>query len=33
MIPFQAGTSRIAAVDGQLCDRNTFLVEIRDHLL
>jgi hypothetical protein len=31
MIPFQVGTSRVAAVDRQL--RDTFLTEIIDHLL
>jgi hypothetical protein len=33
MIPFQAGSARVAAVDRQLRDRDTFLAEIKDRLL
>jgi hypothetical protein len=33
MIPFQAGSARVAVVDCQLRDRDTFLAEIKDRLL
>jgi hypothetical protein len=33
LIPFQPGSTRVAAVDWQLRDRDTFIVEIREWLL
>jgi hypothetical protein len=33
MISFQEGTTKVPAVDRQLRDRDTFLVEIRERLL
>jgi hypothetical protein len=33
LIPFQSGSTRVAAVDRQLRDRDTFIAEIRERLL
>jgi hypothetical protein len=33
MIPFQAGATRVAAVDRQLRDRDAFIADIRERLL
>jgi hypothetical protein len=33
LVPYQAGTARVQALDRQLLDRDTFLTEIRDRLL
>jgi hypothetical protein len=33
MISFQSGAARLAAVDRQLRDRDTFLAEVKDQLL
>jgi hypothetical protein len=33
LIPFQSGSTRVATVDRQLRDRDTFIAEIRERLL
>jgi hypothetical protein len=33
LLPVLPGTTRVAAVDRQLRDRDTFLMEVRDRLL
>jgi hypothetical protein len=33
MLPYQPGSAKVAAVDHQMRDRDTFLTEIKQHFL